>query len=116
MKAVDGRQVVSEEYDYYDDEYCQRLSSKRPYKKGISEGRLKWWCVGFERFAMKAFEKNKARVSAMEKLRKTILAKKVQEWKEKKNKAAIVEKVPPVQETSEPKEGTINTPPAAPEP
>ena len=116
MKAVDGRRVVSEEYDHINDEYCQRLSSKRPYQKGVSEGRLKWWCIGFERFAMKAFEKNKARVSAMEKLRKTILAKKVQEWKEKKNIAAIVEEIPPVQATSEPKEVTIDTPPAAPEP
>ena len=52
----------------------------------------------------------------MKKLRKTILAKKVREWKEKKNKAAIVEEIPPVQATSEPKEVTINTPPAAPEP
>ena len=124
MKVVDGRPVVSDEYKYYDNEYCLRLLSKRLYQKGVSEGRLKGWCVGFERFAMKAIEKNKARVeercsswrSAMKKLRTTILAKKVQEWKEKKNQAAIVEKVPPVQVTSEPQHETINTPPAAPEP
>ena len=75
-------------------------------------------------FSMKAMMKKKARIeercsswrSAMKKLRTTILAKKVQDWKEKKNKAAIVEKVPPVQVPSEPKHGTINTPPAAPEP
>ena len=56
------------------------------------------------------------RRSAIKKLRTTILPKKVQDWKEKKNKAAIVEKVPPVQVPSEPKLDTINTPPAAPEP
>ena len=132
MKAVDGRRVVSDEYDHYDDEYCLRYSRNRPYKKGVSEGQLKGWCAGFTYYTDEFMTKKNAiitlrksvlpkkvedmkKTSAMSKLRKSILPKKVQDWK-KKNQAAIVEEVPPVQATSEPKQETINTPPAAPEP